>query len=36
MLHSGGAHGGHYSAYIKDVEGFEEEVIKDKTPEQIN
>jgi len=36
MLHSGGAHGGHYSAYIKDIEGFEEELIKDRTPEQIN
>ena len=22
MLHSGGAYGGHYSAYIKDTEGF--------------
>ena len=32
MIHSGGAHGGHYSAYIKDTEGLDASEFKDRTP----
>lgn len=36
MLHSGGAYGGHYSAYIKDTEGIDQAEFADRTPEEIN
>ena len=36
MIHSGGAYGGHYSAYIKDTEGIDDSEFKDRTESQIN
>lgn len=36
MIHSGGAHGGHYSAYIKDTEGIDASEFKDRTAQEIN
>ena len=36
MLHSGGAHGGHYSAYVKDTEGIDASEFEDRTPEEVN
>ena len=36
MLHSGGAHGGHYSAYVKDTEAVDLAEFADRTQQEIN
>ena len=36
MLHSGGAYGGHYSAYIKDTEGIDQSEYEGRSESEVN